>query len=84
MARLFDEYKKNIKPNLMKELGLKNIFSVPEIMSFIFSTIISLTSSLYALVVPISSAVSEIILKLVKLFAKYCLGWGSKLMIADS
>ena len=31
MARLFDEYKKNIKPNLMKELGLKNIFSVPEI-----------------------------------------------------
>ena len=38
------------------------IFSVPEIMSFILSTIISLTSSLYALVVPISSAVSAIIL----------------------
>ena len=31
MSRLFEEYKKNIKPNLMKELGLKNIFSVPEI-----------------------------------------------------
>ena len=31
MARLLEEYKKNIKPNLMKELGLKNIFSVPEI-----------------------------------------------------
>ena len=31
MSRLFEEYKKNIKQNLMKELGLKNIFSVPEI-----------------------------------------------------
>ena len=31
MARLQEEYLKNIKPNLMKELGLKNIFSVPEL-----------------------------------------------------
>ena len=31
MARLKEEYLKNIKPNLMKELGLKNIFSVPEL-----------------------------------------------------
>ena len=31
MARLQEEYIKNIKPNLMKELGLKNIFSVPEL-----------------------------------------------------
>jgi len=31
MSRLLEEYKKKIKPNLMKELGLKNIFSVPEI-----------------------------------------------------
>ena len=29
MARLYKEYMKKIKPNLMKELGLKNIFSVP-------------------------------------------------------
>ena len=31
MARLHEKYIKNIKPNLMKELGLKNIFSVPEL-----------------------------------------------------
>ena len=31
MARLQEENLKNIKPNLMKELGLKNIFSVPEL-----------------------------------------------------
>ena len=31
MARLQEEYIKNIKPNLMKELGLKNICSVPEL-----------------------------------------------------
>ena len=31
MARLQNEYIKTIKPNLMKDLGLKNIFSVPEI-----------------------------------------------------
>ena len=31
MARLYEEYIKKIKPNLMKELGLKNIFSVPEL-----------------------------------------------------
>ena len=31
MARLYDEYIKKIKPNLMKEIGLKNILSVPEL-----------------------------------------------------
>ena len=31
MARLYEEYIKKIKPNLMKELSLKNIFSVPEL-----------------------------------------------------
>ena len=31
MARLHEEYIKNIRPNLMKELSLKNIFSVPEL-----------------------------------------------------
>ena len=31
MARLQEEYIKNIKPNLMKELGLKNICPVPEL-----------------------------------------------------
>ena len=31
MARLQEEYIKNIKPNLIKELGLKNIFAVPKV-----------------------------------------------------
>ena len=31
MSRLHEEYLKNIRPNLMKELGLKNILSVPEL-----------------------------------------------------
>ena len=31
MSRLQEEYLKNIKPNLMKELNLKNIYSVPEL-----------------------------------------------------
>ena len=31
MSRLHEEYLKNIKPNLMKELDLKNIYSVPEL-----------------------------------------------------
>ena len=31
MSRLHEEYLKKIKPNLMKELGLKNIYSVPEL-----------------------------------------------------
>ena len=31
MARLHEEYIKNIKPNLMKELDLKNIYAVPEL-----------------------------------------------------
>ena len=31
MARLYEEYIKKIKPSLMKELSLKNIFSVPEL-----------------------------------------------------
>ena len=37
MARLYDEYIKNIKPNLMKELGLKNIFSVPELKKIVIN-----------------------------------------------
>ena len=31
MSRLHEEYLKKIKPNLMKELGLKNIYSVPDL-----------------------------------------------------
>ena len=31
MSRLHEEYIKNIKPNLMKELGLKNLHSVPKV-----------------------------------------------------
>ena len=37
MARLYDEYIKNIKPNLMKELGLKNILSVPELKKIVIN-----------------------------------------------
>ena len=37
MARLREEYIKNIKPNLMKELGLKNIFSVPELKKIVIN-----------------------------------------------
>ena len=37
MARLYDEYIKKIKPNLMKELGLKNILSVPELKKIVIN-----------------------------------------------
>tara|TARA_B100000686_G_C16756044_1_gene955564 strand:- start:692 stop:1231 length:540 start_codon:yes stop_codon:yes gene_type:complete len=37
MARLYNEYIKNIKPNLMKELGLKNIYSVPELRKIVIN-----------------------------------------------
>ena len=37
MARLYDEYIKKIKPNLMKELDLKNIFSVPELKEIVIN-----------------------------------------------
>ena len=37
MARLYDEYVKKIKPNLMKELDLKNIFSVPELKKIVIN-----------------------------------------------
>ena len=37
MARLHEEYIKNIKPNLMKELGLKNIYSVPELKKIVIN-----------------------------------------------
>ena len=37
MARLYKEYIKKIKPNLMKELGLKNIFSVPELKKIVIN-----------------------------------------------
>ena len=37
MARLYKEYMKKIKPNLMKELGLKNIFSVPELKKIVIN-----------------------------------------------
>ena len=37
MSRLYDEYIKNIKPNLMKELGLKNILSVPELKKIVIN-----------------------------------------------
>lgn len=37
MARLYEEYIKKIKPNLMKELGLKNIFSVPELKKIVIN-----------------------------------------------
>ena len=37
MSRLYDEYIKNIKPNLMKELGLKNIYSVPELKKIVIN-----------------------------------------------
>ena len=37
MARLYDEYIKKIKPNLMKELDLKNIFSVPELKKIVIN-----------------------------------------------
>jgi len=34
---LYDEYIKKIKPNLMKELDLKNIFSVPELKKIVIN-----------------------------------------------
>ena len=37
MSRLYDEYIKNIKPNLMKELGLQNIYSVPELKKIVIN-----------------------------------------------
>ena len=37
MSRLHEEYLKNIKPNLMKELGLKNIYSVPELKKIVIN-----------------------------------------------
>ena len=37
MARLYDEYIKKIKPNLMKELDLKNIFSVTELKKIVIN-----------------------------------------------
>ena len=37
MARLHEEYIKKIKPNLMKELGLKNIYSVPELRKIVIN-----------------------------------------------
>ena len=37
MARLREEYIKNIKPNLMKELSLKNILSVPELKKIVIN-----------------------------------------------
>ena len=37
MARLYKEYIKKIKPNLMKELGLKNIFYVPELKKIVIN-----------------------------------------------
>ena len=37
MARLYEEYIKNIRPNLMKELSLKNIFSVPELKKIVIN-----------------------------------------------
>ena len=37
MARLHEEYIKKIKPNLMKELDLKNIFSVPELKKIVIN-----------------------------------------------
>ena len=37
MARLYDEYINKIKPNLMKELDLKNIFSVPELKKIVIN-----------------------------------------------
>ena len=37
MARLHEEYIKKIKPNLMKELGLKNILSVPELKKIVIN-----------------------------------------------
>ena len=37
MAILYDEYIKKIKPNLMKELDLKNIFSVPELKKIVIN-----------------------------------------------
>ena len=37
MARLYKEYIKNIRPNLMKELSLKNICSVPELKKIVIN-----------------------------------------------
>ena len=37
MARLYEEYIKKIKPSLMKELSLKNIFSVPELKKIVIN-----------------------------------------------
>ena len=37
MARLYNEYIKNIKPNLMKVLCLKNIYSVPELRKIVIN-----------------------------------------------
>ena len=37
MARLYEEYIKKIKPNLMKEIGLKNILSVPELKKIVIN-----------------------------------------------
>ena len=37
MSRLHEQYLKNIKPNLMKELGLKNIYSVPELKKIVIN-----------------------------------------------
>ena len=37
MSRLHEEYLKSIKPNLMKELGLKNIYSVPELKKIVIN-----------------------------------------------
>ena len=37
MARLQDQYIKVIRPNLMKELGLKNILAVPELKKIIIN-----------------------------------------------
>tara|TARA_B100000686_G_C16663137_1_gene902095 strand:- start:686 stop:1225 length:540 start_codon:yes stop_codon:yes gene_type:complete len=45
MARLLDEYKNSIKPNLKKELGLKNIFSVPEIKKIVINMGLGLEAS---------------------------------------
>ena len=45
MARLHKEYIKNIRPNLMKELSLKNILSVPELKKIVINMGLGLDAS---------------------------------------
>ncbi len=38
MEKLFEQYKKNIQPQLKKELGVKNVFDIPRLEKVVIST----------------------------------------------